>query len=948
VRLGSALGVRTSERRTVALVATLMFVSLAGSAIGESAVNALFFDRIGTQALPLMYLAQAGTTLVAMFALTAVLQRVAHRSIYIWSPLLMAVVVLAERGVLLTDARWIYPVLWVTVAFATLAQAIGLWGTAGTVVDARQAKRLFPIFGAGGILGAVAGGLLTRPLAAVLGVDNLLLVWIGGLIVAAGLCRLCLGGAGLHRAPAGRQTSLLQGIKSGYAYVRRSRLLAGMAVAAVLFSVLFYSLFLPFATAATDRFSDTDALAGFFGLVGASITGGAFLMSVLLTNRLFARFGVTAMMLVLPLLYLGAFGILLVGAGFATIVVLKVTTGVWLQGVASPAWETLVNVVPDDRRDETRAFLNGGPAQVGTAIAGLVALVGQDVLTAREFAAIGIVASLLTVAVVLVIRRSYVDALLRALLAARPQVFEKATAWTPAPLDVDAQSARVLADSMRSDDVHARRFAFQMAAGLHAHALAGALAEGLHDTDPLVRLAAVAAIDTSTPSGREALLGLIDDADTAVSAAASAGALSFDDRAAARLDRLLGDEDAGVRLVALVELDAAPTELAADLAERSLADRDPLVQAAALDLLVSSAPDRALAAAVSRIDASDPVVRLAAGRALGVIGSPAIDHVLAALRDPETVAVGIEAARRMEPDGASEEVQTFVRSAADRARNDRALVASTPQDPELEALLRTAILARARVGARSALWAATMVAADREAARTAIERIDGSGSVRASALETLEAADATKSVGPLLALWEPIQTTNDDGSWLTSALEDEDDLVRRCAEVIRSRREGDTMVLSTTTVSVVERVLILRRIPLFVDLSPADLERLALIAEEQGYDDGETIAREGELGDAMHIVTEGVIRVVSAADGDERVLALRTAGEVVGEMSIITRNPRIASLIADGPVRTIRIGQREFESMVRERPDLALGVMRVLALRLAESARTTAPDAHGS
>ena len=122
---------------------------------------------------------------------------------------------------------------------------------------------------------------------------------------------------------------------------------------------------------------------------------------------------------------------------------------------------------------------------------------------------------------------------------------------------------------------------------------------------------------------------------------------------------------------------------------------------------------------------------------------------------------------------------------------------------------------------------------------------------------------------------------------------------------------------------------------------------MALIAEEQGYDDGETIAREGELGDAMHIVTEGVIRVVSEADGEERVIARRTAGEVVGEMSIITRNPRIASLVAEGPVRTIRIGHREFESMVRERPDLALGVMRVLALRLAESARTTAPDPHG-
>ena len=132
-----------------------------------------------------MYLAQAGATLVAMFALTTVLERVSHRAVYIWSPLLLAAVVVIERGVLLTDVRWIYPVLWITVAFATLAQAIGLWGTAGTVVDTRQAKRLFPIFGAGGILGAVVGGLLTRPLADVVGAENLLLVWVGGLLVAA-------------------------------------------------------------------------------------------------------------------------------------------------------------------------------------------------------------------------------------------------------------------------------------------------------------------------------------------------------------------------------------------------------------------------------------------------------------------------------------------------------------------------------------------------------------------------------------------------------------------------------------------------------------------------------------------------------------------------------------------------------------------------------------------
>jgi CRP-like cAMP-binding protein len=42
----------------------------------------------------------------------------------------------------------------------------------------------------------------------------------------------------------------------------------------------------------------------------------------------------------------------------------------------------------------------------------------------------------------------------------------------------------------------------------------------------------------------------------------------------------------------------------------------------------------------------------------------------------------------------------------------------------------------------------------------------------------------------------------------------------------------------------------------------------------------------------------------------------------------------VASLVAEGDVRTLRIGHREFEGMVRERPDIALAVMRVLAQRL--------------
>jgi ATP/ADP translocase len=126
--------------------------------------------------------------------------------------------------------------------------------------------------------------------------------------------------------------------------------------------VLFFSLFLPFAAAASARYPSAEDLAAFFGLFAALTTAAAFLISTLGTNRMFARFGVAAAVMILPLLYVGSFGVLLVTATFSALVTVRGVTAIWLQGVASPAWETLTNVVPDHRRDQVRAFLNGGPS----------------------------------------------------------------------------------------------------------------------------------------------------------------------------------------------------------------------------------------------------------------------------------------------------------------------------------------------------------------------------------------------------------------------------------------------------------------------------------------------------------------------------------------------------------------------------------------------------------
>ena len=139
------------------------------------------------------------------------------------------------------------------------------------------------------------------------------------------------------------------------------------------------------------------------------------------------------------------------------------------------------------------------------------------------------------------------------------------------------------------------------------------------------------------------------------------------------------------------------------------------------------------------------------------------------------------------------------------------------------------------------------------------------------------------------------------------------------------------------TLSLMERILFLRRVPLFANLPPAELKQVAAIADEHLFVDGEVIAQQDEPGDELYIIVSGEVRVTVRGGGEkESELGVRRAGEYVGEMAVISRKPRMARLVATGDVRTLCIEQKQFEGIMRERPETSLAVMRVLCDRLRE------------
>jgi CRP-like cAMP-binding protein len=95
--------------------------------------------------------------------------------------------------------------------------------------------------------------------------------------------------------------------------------------------------------------------------------------------------------------------------------------------------------------------------------------------------------------------------------------------------------------------------------------------------------------------------------------------------------------------------------------------------------------------------------------------------------------------------------------------------------------------------------------------------------------------------------------------------------------------------------------------------------------------------REGEIGDLMFIIVSGEVRVTMTQGQSEVEIARRKAGEYVGEMALISREPRSASVIAVGHVRALSIDQKSFESLLRDRPDASLAVIQVLTERLKEA-----------
>lgn len=132
-----------------------------------------------------------------------------------------------------------------------------------------------------------------------------------------------------------------------------------------------------------------------------------------------------------------------------------------------------------------------------------------------------------------------------------------------------------------------------------------------------------------------------------------------------------------------------------------------------------------------------------------------------------------------------------------------------------------------------------------------------------------------------------------------------------------------------------DRHTVLAAIPYFRALPAADLRRVAAHAVVRTVRRGERIFEEGAPADGLFVVMEGRVRLVRVSRGGrEQVLHSEGPGATLGEVPLLDGGGYVATAVATEPSRLLYLPREAVVDACRRHPDVALGIIRVLARRV--------------
>ncbi|MDI1449415.1 HEAT repeat domain-containing protein [Polyangium sp. 6x1] len=667
--LGIALSRAEIER--VALLSSLLFLSALLLVVGRTARDALFLTRFPVTWIAPMWMAYGVVSAVVAFGYERGLRKLPRARFGAVFALGAAASYVLLRLLIGKDigAAYLIFAIWADV----IANLTGMlaWSIAQDLYDARSARRIFGLIGAGHIAGTVVSGLGAGAIAPIIGAENLIFVLVAALLGVALLCRIT---ARRHGAPSrGRADDRPGAQQHDPSPLWSSRYVGALAVTIlVVYTILTVGDY-QFKAIARTSYPDRDSLARFMGTFYGAIGMVGLFVQLVVTPRMLDRAGVLGGAATMPVAFLASTALLLAFPSMPLAAVLKASDNALQFSIFDVTLQILFFPFPAAHRDRVRTLASAIMKPLGCGVGAALLLAfspsaseaqpGASLITAAaQLGYVTLPLGLLIMPLLLVVRRGYVEAMQGTLLRGKltpemPQRGGRAVAALAGALSsLDAPQVLFALDRLRQLDPARVREALPAltrhvssrvrAAALRTsrvvgHPDAAALArERLEDPDPEVRGIAVELLANALgEDAHEELCALAarggDEAVRAASIAALLrhGGLGGMLEGAPRLRDLLDSEDPAERVTAARVLGLVGQPQLERAVARLLADADPAVRKAALSASATVAAPKLLPLLCEAL--ADHALGKAASNAIVALGDRAIPRLVATLSDPQ-------------------------------------------------------------------------------------------------------------------------------------------------------------------------------------------------------------------------------------------------------------------------------------------------------------------------
>jgi len=370
--LAKLLGIRREDRRDTAVGFATLVAILTAHAMLETARDALFLEKLPASYLPLAYIAIAALALVQSKLNQKASARFSRRKLLSLSLIGGAVITALFWQLSASGGSWVLGALYVWTGLLATVVVVQFWLQLGEVLQVDQAKRVFAIIGAGGLVGATLGSLIASGLLTLLADARMLLLVSAVFFAFAAVLPLGFGKAAVEKptrrrgaaAPPAKNT--LRMIKNDV-YLRR--LLWMVLIGAVLVTGVDYLFKATVATHVAKA-----SLGSFFARYYAVVNSVALVVQLLLARRIVSKLHVNGALLVLPLLLLlGSIGFVLT-LGLLPALLLKGGDGALRHSVHRTASEILYLPLQRQVRERFKGFAAAVGQRGGQALASLLIL----------------------------------------------------------------------------------------------------------------------------------------------------------------------------------------------------------------------------------------------------------------------------------------------------------------------------------------------------------------------------------------------------------------------------------------------------------------------------------------------------------------------------------------------------------------------------------------------